>query len=108
QTGGSTTGLDEQALIDHVRADATGREEDGAGNAGPNAVEAEPAAEPSAAGGPSAAGEPTADAESGFAGTAPSTPGGGVPEPPGADVVVRVRLSTLVGADRFPGELAGM
>jgi hypothetical protein len=41
------------------------------------------------------------------AGTAPA-PANTVSQPRGADVVVRVRLSTLMGVDRFPGELAGM
>lgn len=91
-TDGSTTGLDEEALITHVRADVTGQQS-AAGqhdqDPAPQAADADPVA--------SAA---SSDTEPAPAGTAP--------ESPGADVLVRVRMSTLAGGDRFPGELAGM
>ena len=142
-TDGSTTGLDEQALIDHVRAEAAGEqgaagEQNAAGRCDKDQVQPRPSdvdpayaesyadaescadTEPYADIAPSAHAEPCADFgpspdAAPSAGTAPwagaaLTPAGAVPQPRGADVVVRVRvrLSTLMGVDRFPGELAGM
>lgn len=63
-TDGTTTGLDESALIEHVTSTAN---------------------------------DPT-----------PAAPAPDAPEARGADITVRVRISTLARANRNPGEVAGM
>jgi hypothetical protein len=153
-TDGSTTGLGEQALIDHVRADAVGEQcaagercADGSRStagepdhdpAPPQATDVDPLqtdpagtepadtaptftepagtaptfteprfTEPADTAPADTAPADTALADTEPAGTAP-TSATIAPRPRGADVVVRVRLSTLIGVDRFPAQLAGM
>jgi hypothetical protein len=118
-TDGSTTGLDETSLIEHIRHDAAADATEYAdthvpvGSDDPTAPQE--AADPHVVAGsddptaPQEAADPhvVSDLDVRADADPERVPHPRAAAPAGAEIVVRARLTTLAGLDRYPGELAG-